>query len=96
MASSKRRFGFPLVIVLATASAAAVAQQADQTAHAEFMRRADAPAKAACPRVVSAGRVYRWNPNDTSCATQEADGGLEQPPGVIAAVRHGAADFRAP
>jgi hypothetical protein len=76
-----------LAIVLATASAAAVAQQADQTAHAEFMRRADVAAKAACPQVDSAGRAYRWNANDTSCAAKEADGGLEQPPGVIAAVR---------
>jgi Flp pilus assembly protein TadG len=76
-----------LAIVLAAASAAAVAQQADQTAHAELMRRADAAAKAACPQVDSAGRTYRWNTNDTSCAAKEADGGLEQPPGVIAAVR---------
>jgi hypothetical protein len=87
MASSKWRFGFPLAIVLATASAAAVAQQTDQTARAEFMRRADAAAKAACPQVDSAGRAYRWNQNDTSCAAKEADGGLEQPPSVIAAVR---------
>jgi hypothetical protein len=90
MASSKWRFGIPLAIALATASAAAVAQQTDQTAHAEFMRRADAAAKAACPQVESAGRAYRWNANDTSCAAEEADGGLEQPPSVIAAVRtHG-------
>ena len=87
MASSKWGFGFTFAIVLATASAAAVAQQTDQTAHAEFMRRVDAAAKAACPQVDSAGRAYRWNTNDTSCKGKEADGGLEQPPGVIAAVR---------
>jgi len=87
MANSKWRFGFPLAIVLATASAAAVAQQADQTAHAEFMRRADAAAKAACPQVDSAGRAYRWNAIDTSCAAKEADGGLERPPSVVAVVR---------
>jgi hypothetical protein len=87
MASSKWRFGFPLVIVLATASAAAVAQQTDRTADTEFMRRMDAAAMAACPQVDSSARAYRWNTNDTSCAPKEADGGLEQPPSVIAAVR---------
>jgi hypothetical protein len=87
MASSKWRFGFPLVIVLATASAAAVAQRTDQTADAEFMRRIDAAAMAACPQMDSAARAYRWNTNHTSCATEEADGGLEPPPGVLAAVR---------
>ena len=86
MASSKMRFGFTLAIVLATASVA-VAQQTVQTAGAEFMRRIDAAAKAACPQADSAGRAYRWNTNDTSCATKETDGGLEQPQGVIAAVR---------
>jgi hypothetical protein len=85
MAGSKAKFGFPLAIVLATASVAAVAQTA-QTADAEFMRRVDAAAKAGCPQVDSAGRAYRWNTSDTSCATKEADGGLERP-GVIAAVR---------
>lgn len=87
MASSKWRFGFPLVIVLATASAAAVARQTDQTADTEFMRRIDAAAMAACPQVDSAARAYRWNTNDASCATEEADGGLEQPQGTIAAAR---------
>jgi hypothetical protein len=87
MASSKWRFGFPLVIVLATASAAAVAQQTDQTADAKFLRRIDAAARAACPQMDSAARAYRWNTNATSCATEEADGGLEPPPGVPAAVR---------
>ena len=87
MASSMWRFGFPLVIVLATASAAAVAQQTNQTADAEFMRRIDAAAMAACPQMDSAARAYRWNMNDTSCVTKEADGGLEPPRGVLAAVR---------
>ena len=36
MTISKLRFGFPLAIVLATASAAAVAQQADQTPNANI------------------------------------------------------------
>jgi hypothetical protein len=83
MASSKVRFGFPLAIVLA-----AVVAQAAQTADAQFIRRVDAAAKAACPLLDSAGRAYRWNGDDTSCASKEADGGLE-PPGVIAAVRTG-------
>jgi hypothetical protein len=87
MASSKWRFGFPLVIVLATASAAAVAQRTDQTVDAQFMRRIDAAAMAACPQMDSAARAYRWNTNHTSCATEKADGGLEPPPGVLAAVR---------
>jgi len=93
MASSKVRFGFQLAFALATASTAAAALETDQRADAEFMRRVAAAAAAACPRGDSADRVYRWNiphrwdMNDTSCAANETDGGLEPPQGALAAVR---------
>jgi len=79
-----------LAIALATASAAAVAQQTDQTADAEHMRHVSAIAKGACPQVGSADRAYRWNTDDTPCVTKAMDGGLERPQGTIAVVHtHG-------
>jgi osmotically-inducible protein OsmY len=91
MTNSKWRFGLPLAIVLATASAAAVADgsgdsQIKTTLQASLDRRPDLGAPGSITVQTRAGVVYLYGEVSTGLERENAESLAEKTPGVARVV----------